>query len=336
MIFYIENNLKNNLHIKTLLKKYNPDVVWMQNYKNIFDKNFPIWKKEKSIIFATLKSTCLTQAPEDYWHETFSFFFKNSLNCIFDCRYCYLKWAFKNDFMVFFLNYDDMKKEISLSIEKYRDKNKTKPKFNWKLWFYSSDYSDNLAMNWFSNFVEEFVTFFENFSDAMMEIRTKSINIAPLLDLWFVPKNTEIAFSLNPQVLISKYEKWVASLDQRIEAANFLLEKWFKVWLRFLPLLPVKSYQEVYDEFLDYVKSKIDFSKIYSVFASGLLYTKDDYNKMLKKDPYFDVLYFLKENDDGFVRESEEIRSRFYKKFKQLRSDTMICLDDCEITKYYT
>jgi hypothetical protein len=40
-----------------------------------------------------------------------------------------------------------------------------------------------------------------------MEIRTKSSNIKPLLDLGFVPKNTEIAFSLNPQILIDKYEK---------------------------------------------------------------------------------------------------------------------------------
>jgi hypothetical protein len=40
-----------------------------------------------------------------------------------------------------------------------------------------------------------------------MELRTKSGNIKPLLDLNFVPKNTEICFSLNPQNLIDKYEK---------------------------------------------------------------------------------------------------------------------------------
>ena len=331
MIFYIEKDLKQNSFLKNLIAKYNPDVIFVDNYKNIFDKNFPPGRKQDSIIFANLRWTCLTQAPKDYGHEHFSFFLKNSLNCIFDCRYCYLKWAFKNDFMVFFLNYEDMKAEISQAINKYKNKNKVSPKFNWKLWFYSSDYSDNLAMNGFFNFVEEFVPFFENFSDAMMEIRTKSVNINPFLGLWFIPKNTEIAFSLNPEILIQKYEKGVATLSKRIEAINFLLDKWFKVWLRFLPLLPVKDYQQIYDEFLEYVKSKINFSKIYSVFASGLLYTKDDYLKMIKKDPTFDILYFLKENQDGFVREPEQIRNRFYKKFKDIRSDTMICLDECKM-----
>jgi hypothetical protein len=46
-----------------------------------------------------------------------------------------------------------------------------------------------------------------NLALPMMEIRTKSNNIKPLLDLGFVPKNTEIAFSLNPQILVDKYEE---------------------------------------------------------------------------------------------------------------------------------
>lgn len=316
MLAYIEESLKDN----EIIKKLNlSDNIYIKNYKNIFDKNFPSWNKEKAIIFSKLKSSCLIQAPESYWHEKFSYFLKNSLNCVFDCRYCFLKWAFKTDFPVFFLNYADMKKEIENAIHHF-----DKPH---KLWFYSSDYSDNLAMNWFSNFVEEFVPFFENFPNAMLEIRTKSTNIKPLLDLWFIPKNTEIAFSLNPQELIEKYEKKTTSLEERIKAINTLIDKWFKVWLRFLPLLPVKNYKKIYIEFVDYIRKKIDIYKIYSTFVSWLLYTKEDYNTMLKKDPYFDLLYYLKEDKDWFVREKEEVRSFFYNLFENFDKDCKICLD---------
>jgi hypothetical protein len=38
-------------------------------------------------------------------------------------------------------------------------------------------------MNYISNFLEEFVPFFEKFENVMMEIRTKSANIKPILDL---------------------------------------------------------------------------------------------------------------------------------------------------------
>jgi len=40
-----------------------------------------------------------------------------------------------------------------------------------------------------------------------------------------VPKNTEFAFSLNPQELIDKYEKGTSNLEDRIKAINTLLEK---------------------------------------------------------------------------------------------------------------
>jgi len=316
MIAYIEESLKDN----KIIKKLNfSDKVYIKNYKNIFDKKFPSWKKEKAFIFAEIKDSCLIKVPESYWHEKFAYFFKNSLNCVFNCRYCFLKWAFKTNIPVFFLNYDDIKKEIKKALKNFNKKH--------ILWFYSSDYSDNLAMNWFSYFVEEFVPFFETLKGVMLEMRTKSTNILPLMNLWFIPKNTEIAFSLNPQSIIEKYEKNTPNLDERLKAIQILLDKWFKVGLRFLPLLPIENYQKIYIDFIDYLSKKIDISKIYSTFSSGLLYTKEDYNIMLKKDPYFNLLYYLQEEDDGFVREKKEVRKFFYDLFLSFDKNCKICLD---------
>lgn len=80
-------------------------------------------------------------------------------------------------------------------------------------------------MDTLSGFNQEFIEFFEQFKGVNMEIRTKSGNIKSLLDLDFVPKNTEIAFSLNPEELIQRYETGTASLEQRYTAINKLLEK---------------------------------------------------------------------------------------------------------------
>jgi spore photoproduct lyase len=161
----------------------------------------------------------------------------------------------------------------------------------------------------------------------MMEIRSKSANIKPILDLWFIPKNTEFAFSLNPQKLIDEYEKGTSSLDDRIKAINILLEKGYKVWLRFLPLLPVKNYKEIYSEFVWEIKQKIDIKKVSSTFVSGLLYTTADYSNILKKYPKLDILYRLKQDDKLFVREPREIRDFFYNLFSELDKECFICLD---------
>ncbi len=328
MIIYIEKQAKDYPQARKILEKFSKSqVIFIDHYKNIFDKSYKNINSEKSLIIAKLNSPSVTQAPKWYWHTKSAYFFKTSLNCVFDCSYCYLKWAFKNENMVVFVNYDDIKKQIE-EITSPPAPLLQGEGSKWDIWFYSSDYSDILAMDSFSNFCQEFIQFFEQFSWVKMEIRTKSSNIKPLTSLWFVPKNTEISFSLNPQELIDKYEKATSSLDDRIDAINKLISLWFNVWVRFLPLLPVKNYKEIYSEFIDYIESKIDMCKIQSSFASGLLYTKKDYNKILSKYPDLDILYMLELNNDDFYRESKKVRDVFYKMFKKLDKSCILCLEN--------
>ncbi len=332
MILYIEKDTINYPQTRKIIDFFpDADKIIIKNYKNIFDKNIPL-HQEKSIIIAKLTWSAIWKTPDNYWHTNNTYFFKTSLNCVFDCSYCYLKWAFKNDMQVYFVNYDEIKNEISEVIEK--EQNPPTPfikgdsKEQNPIRFYSSDYSDILWSNKISNFLEEFVPFFENFENIMMEVRTKSTNIQEILYLWFVPKNTEFAFSLNPDELIKKYEKWTPSLDDRIKAINKLLEQWYKVGLRFLPLLPVKNYENIYKEFIDYIQNSIDIKKIHSSFASGLLYTKEDYNKIFKKYPKLDILHRLKIENDWFVRCDRDMRNFFYNLFKDLDKNCMICMDE--------
>lgn len=325
MLIYVEKEALDLPQTKKILEKYkNIKPIIIDNYKNIFDKNYTNLDIKKSLILANLKSKAVTEAPSGYGHTLSSFFFKTGLNCVFDCSYCYLKWAFKNENMVLFLNYEDIKKEIS---EKISDLKKDFPETTH--WFYSWDYSDIVWIDNLSWFCSEFIPFFENFwENIMMEIRTKSANIKPFLDLWFIPKNTEISFSLNPQILIEKYEKWTSSLEKRVDAINILLSKWFKVWVRFLPILPVKNWKEIYKEFIEYIEKNIDMQKIYSSFASGLLYTKKDYNKMLQKYPELDILYMLELENSDFYRESKKFRTEVYEMFKKLDKRCIFCLEN--------
>lgn len=317
MILYIEKKASDYKQTKVLLRKFKEaKKVYIDNYKNIFDKKTFI----KSIVIAKLEWNSILKAPLWYGHTDSRYFFKTSLNCIYDCSYCYLKWAFKSEDIVIFTNYDDIKKDILNQIQ-FLDKTQTH-------WFYSSDYSDILWMDNLTWFCKEFILFFEDFKNIKMEIRTKSNNIKPLLELDFVPKNTEIAFSLNPQILTYKYEKNTPSLDSRIEAINILLDKWYKVWLRFLPLLPVKDYEKIYLDFINHIKQNIDISKINSTFASGLLYTKKDYNKIISKYPDLDILHMLELWDDLFYRESRKVRDDFYTMFKKLDNKCLLCLEN--------
>jgi DNA repair photolyase len=128
--------------------------------------------------------------------------------------------------------------------------------------------------------------------------------------------------------LIDNYEKWTSGLADRIEAVNILLDKGFKVWLRFIPLLPVKDYEEIYTDFVAYIKQKVDMSRIYSTFAWWLLFTKKDYNKILSKYPDLDILHLLELWDDDFYRENLEMRTKLYKIFRELDKNCKLCFEN--------
>lgn len=325
----------------------NASLIEINHYKNVFDKNTLWMGEKKSIIIAKLTSPAITKAPAWYGHTPHAYFFKTSLGCVYDCDYCFLKGAFKTEHMVFFVNYDDIKKQIEETIKKSQNPplsvhssaplSKGGDVTQWsggigskekELWFYSSDYSDIQGMDAISGFNTSFIQYFEQFQWVNMEVRTKSGNITSLLELWFVPKNTEIAFSLNPSELIDRYETWTASLTKRFEAINTLLEKWFRVGIRLLPLLPVKNYKEIYSRFFRELQENLDIGKLDSSFASWLLYTKEDYKVMLKKYPSLDILHYLDLESDNFYRESREVRDWFYKEIKQLDKKCLLCLEN--------
>lgn len=310
MFIYLQKSQKNNPISKHMISQF-PDsqILEIDHYKNIFDKNI-IANPQKSFVIGEVNNAIL-EAPKGYGHAGNWYFFKNSLNCIYDCSYCYLKGAFKNDIQVYFVNYEDIKKQIDEKIDEIR-KTSSQP-----IWFYSSDYSDNLATDHLTQFCENFIPFFSWKENVFMEIRTKTLNIKPLLALPPTP-NVEIAFSLNPDEVIKKYEHKTPALDLRIAAINKLIDAGWKVGIRFIPLLEIENYKEIYSDFLKYVTQKIDFTRVSSVFMWGLLFTQKDYNTMLKKEPHFDLLYKLKNANDGFYREDEEVRDWFYALFDEL------------------
>jgi spore photoproduct lyase len=64
MIIYIEKQAKNYKQTKIILEKFkNSQVIYMDNYKNIFDKSYKNINGEKSLIVAKLNSNAITEAP---------------------------------------------------------------------------------------------------------------------------------------------------------------------------------------------------------------------------------------------------------------------------------
>jgi len=301
MLIYYESNIKNLPITKQIFNKFKiSEKIEIQHYKNLFDAKIWNYRTEPLIILAKQEHIAILPTPPNYGFSWKSFFFKPSLNCFFNCKYCYLQWTFKNRFPVFFLNYEDMQKEIKNQIEKERQ--------NWfegQITFYASNYADLLATEDISHFHENFLPFCETLPDnVLIETRTKSANITPLLNYtknWKKPtQKMEIAFSLSPRIIAEKYELWTATLDEKLSAINQLIDNWFRVGLRFLPLLPINDYHQIYEEFLDEIIEKLPTEKIASIAIAPLIFNQWDYNILIKKyqnDSDFSFIKDLQKNE---------------------------------------
>lgn len=329
MILYIEQQIINHPRTQQICNFFpKAQKIIINHYKNIFDRKFPqqLYKGKDILVLAQLTGNAISQAPDWYGHAGEWWFFKTTLNCLFNCDYCYLKGAFKNDFPVIFVNYKEIGDQIIAKTNQLWSQN------NKTIRWYMSDWSDTQGFDKMLRTHEYFFKLFDNMEGVMCETRTKAHDISTLIDYakkYWPAKNIEIAYSLNPQSLISAHEQWTASLDRRIENINTLLQLWYNVWLRFIPLLPVENYMQIYTEFLEYVVNRVDMSQIYSSFAGGLLYTKSDYKKIARKEPWFQsVLDQLHDAGDGYYREKLQVRQNFYGLFQKYVENCFVCLDE--------
>lgn len=325
MLIYLEKKAKEYPLTQRILSKFpQAQVLEIDHYKNIFDKNIGSQQLASAIIIAKQEHIPILPVPENYGREGKSFFFKTSLNCVFDCEYCYLKANFKTQHSVIFVNYEEIKEAIKNQIQTLRASG-----YQGMINFYASNYSDIQGIDILTEFNQTFIPFFEEFEDVLMETRTKSpvINSILTANNGKVPINTEFSFSMNPESIIRRYEKWTAPLQARIKAVKTLCEKGYKVWLRFLPLLPVYNYENLYRELLRTLKAELDFNFISSVFIASLIYNPGDFKQMQKKNPNSDLRNLVQLQENGLVKIDETIWKHFLQIFHEELPDVKLYFD---------
>lgn len=325
MLIYLESKAKAYPLTKSILQKLpQAEILEIDHYKNIFDKQIGSQKLAPALILAKQDHIPLLPVPPEYGYPGKAFFFKTSLNCVFDCEYCYLKGNFKTDYPVIFVNYEEIQNAIKSQIQSLRSEG-----YQGQITLYASNYSDLQGLDAISAFNQHFFPFMEQFEGVLMETRTKSWNISSILSAnqGVPPRNTEISFSLNPQSIIEQYEKGTAPLTKRIAAIQALLSRGYKVGLRFLPLLPVENYEKLYTELLELVKKEIDLKQIHSLFIASLIYNQGDFKQMQKRNPNSELRNLVHPHENGLIKIADQIFQTFVKLFESAFPEQKIYFD---------
>jgi spore photoproduct lyase len=262
-MIYVEEEILN--HPRTLqIQSRFPDaeVVPCARYGEIFNRkaqSFRLQKRRPSLILAKKHRHFVHEAPAGYGIEgALNFYFSHMLNCIYDCRYCFLQGMFRSAHYVVFVNYEDFQWEIEETIRAARDDR------GQEVCFFAGYDCDSLALEPVTRFAATFVPFFAKFPEAWLELRTKSTQIKSLLDVDAVP-NVVVAFSFTPAEVQETVEHLTPSVDRRLRAMARLQERGWKLGLRFDPLIYDERYREQYRSLFAQVFAQVRIESLHSV-----------------------------------------------------------------------
>ena len=112
---YIEKSVAAHPRSHQIIKNFpSAKIVEIDHYGEIFNRNnqsFRIQKSKPGLILATKEQKSIAGSKRLEIDEP-SYYFSHMLNCLYDCRYCFLQGMFKSANYIIFVNYEDFHEKL--------------------------------------------------------------------------------------------------------------------------------------------------------------------------------------------------------------------------------
>lgn len=228
--------------------------------------------------------------------------------CDLGCTYCILQAYLTTPITTFFCNHEDMYRELdhTLSYNKNR--------------FYrigTGELTDSLTFDHLTETSAELVDYFSTSSNAILELKTKSINIEKLLGLHHQHR-TIISWSVNAPSVIAKEESQTPTLAERLYAAQEVQRAGYWLGFHFDPMIYFAGWEEEYHQVIEKIFATVNAEKIMWISLGALRYPPSLDEIIRKNHPQSDiVLGELLPGIDHKLRYLRSIRIQFFSKMYQ-------------------
>ena len=198
--------------------------------------------------------------------------------CPMDCTYCYLQsYLRRNPTSKLYTNTTDMLSAILAQANK-------EPSRLFRIG--TGELMDSLVWDPLTDLSCELVPFFARVPNLMLELKTKSANVENLLKL----KNehqgkTVVSWSVNARTISENDEAFTARLEERVQAAEKVVEAGYKVGFHFDPLVSFPGWQDEYRDTIKLIFSRIKPEQVAWVSVSSLRYQQEMQDMMMARFP---------------------------------------------------
>ena len=169
---YVEDAVAMHTRSREIIARFkDARIVQCRHYGEVFNRrkqNFRLQKIRPALILARKLNRRVLPVPAGYGIDgARGYYFSHMLNCLYDCRYCFLQGMFRSAHYVLFVNYEEFIADIERVCGETAE----------DVWFFSGYDCDSLALDPVTGFVDDFVPTFAKLKNAWLELRTKSTQI---------------------------------------------------------------------------------------------------------------------------------------------------------------
>ena len=110
-LIYVEDAVRDHPRTQSILSRYpRSRVIPCSRYGEVFNRNaqdFRLQKQRPALILAEKHGETVLETPRGYGIGTDkNYYFSHLLNCVYDCRYCFLQGMYRSAHLVLFVNYE--------------------------------------------------------------------------------------------------------------------------------------------------------------------------------------------------------------------------------------
>lgn len=178
--------------------------------------------------------------------------------CSMDCAYCILQSYFHPPLLTYFVNHDDLQRQLAARFAESRIGR-----------IGTGEFTDSLIWEKWCDLSSKLVPAFAGQKKALLELKTKTVNIDALKKLDHNRK-TIMAWSLNTKSVIALQERRTTSLAARLNAAARCVSWGYPVAFHFDPLIIYPGCEEDYRQVLTKLFEHVDPAHIVWISLGAL------------------------------------------------------------------
>lgn len=246
--------------------------------------------------------------------------------CTMDCSYCILQSYFHPPVLQYFVNFEEMDKALDEVFASHQVKR-----------IGTGEFTDSLIWETIYPYASTLISKFAKQSSAILELKTKTVNIDHLLGLTHHRK-TILSWSLNTERVIKENERKTSSLNARLAAAARCVAAGYPVAFHFDPMVIYPGCEDDYRDVISRMFAAVSPEHIVWISMGTFRFMPALKPVIEKRFDASAIAYgeFIK-GMDGKMRYFKPLRIRFYRAIiahiRSIAPDVTVyfCMEDGEV-----